>query len=1109
MAHAFAHQLYNWTDTKLWELLKNSHAKESERVRVTLEAEMPQIQALLSQGGTSPTDFTLHDSQHSYRVAERMTELTPEGTLPNLSPYELAMLLLAAYLHDIGMAPPQSLTNQLANFIILGAKSSLTESESAAFRDWTDSLEDDVNELLSRQPLKTPEDLHSANLLIMHYCRHRHVDLSEQWIDANLGKIPLGSYAQWLTDLKLLCRSHNEGYDFLTSKQFDPKPVGTPGHILHLRYLACVLRVADVIEFDPERTPEVIFAHRSIAPGSEIFWFKDHFPTLTMEQGQLTITANPPDAKLHRAIELMCDEIEAELRLVSRLKDEYGFSHSSFQAAPTCHEWTISSNLRRNIFPLNGQYEYIDGAFRPDTKKLLQLLSGKRLYKDEKVALRELLQNAFDAVRERTALERLTKMSPEDDQWNAKLSQIYAVTLDVHSAEGRIWITCTDDGVGMSKTIITHFLLVSGVSQRSDLRHLERRCREKGFRLERTGQFGIGVLSYFMIADFVRFVTRRNSLCPDPENNGWVFETEGIGSFGELRTSTVDHLGTEVSLRLRRDIETSWGANVKSSSVDDSVGGKSPIFSSILHYLLECLCHVPCKVLIKSNGSPVHSIEPGWNVSPLVGRKWDLGSDLWQETKKESEFIPRGQLESLKIANQRARNYRKAFENCLSWEVFEGELPQAKAAYRFCLPVFKLPEGESPAFAVTDFQARSLVLHSTSGFQGSFNFFSYPRGTITFSWKGMSVELDHPPQLLRELHGIAQIDFRQESVGLLSVSRETIQLKEDGSTVLTAVLDEFKKNCMALWDKYKSSRFAPVWQLLASYSVDASLCEGWPYSMSAQSESITWGPFSLPALNMCDLNEFIRGKVRSVMWQGIPVVCLDDIKIQTDVRVGTSVWGLGAMHYSSSWRDTWAIDRVVKVSQIKELLLVPLHTMSNGALRRIGIESCAFPPEWSNLVGMLKGGKPLLNSRCPLVKAESDMSRKWLEERFPMAHRNKLKSFDPRPFKQEISSDPSKAASWLRYLISNMPATLASIGGELQDFWNALTENENDLVVEICSKFANEGDFLFVYETDWLDTSEVLCVGVDGAGSEDAFEQIHQLLPDPKELEWRLSIEFE
>jgi len=59
------------------------------------------------------------------------------------------------------------------------------------------------------------------------------------------------------------------------------------------------------------------------------------------------------------------------------------------------------------VRPYKDAYVYIEGSFRPNTEKLLELLAGTALYEEPLAAVRELLQNAFDAVRERIAYERL------------------------------------------------------------------------------------------------------------------------------------------------------------------------------------------------------------------------------------------------------------------------------------------------------------------------------------------------------------------------------------------------------------------------------------------------------------------------------------------------------------------------------------------------------------------------------------------------------------------------------------------------------------------------------------------------------------------------------
>jgi hypothetical protein len=86
---------YLWTETKLWLALTARSGAIVESAKHLLTDVMPHIQLVLEKGGTAALDFTLHDADHSYRVAERMFTLLPTSTLEALSAYEIVLLLLS------------------------------------------------------------------------------------------------------------------------------------------------------------------------------------------------------------------------------------------------------------------------------------------------------------------------------------------------------------------------------------------------------------------------------------------------------------------------------------------------------------------------------------------------------------------------------------------------------------------------------------------------------------------------------------------------------------------------------------------------------------------------------------------------------------------------------------------------------------------------------------------------------------------------------------------------------------------------------------------------------------------------------------------------------
>ena len=58
-------------------------------------------------------EFTLHDGDHLFRVLHLMDKLLTKGVINNLSVPELMLLILSAFMHDIGMAPDEKDTGQI------------------------------------------------------------------------------------------------------------------------------------------------------------------------------------------------------------------------------------------------------------------------------------------------------------------------------------------------------------------------------------------------------------------------------------------------------------------------------------------------------------------------------------------------------------------------------------------------------------------------------------------------------------------------------------------------------------------------------------------------------------------------------------------------------------------------------------------------------------------------------------------------------------------------------------------------------------------------------------------------------------------------------------
>lgn len=118
-------------------------------------------------------------------------------------------------------------------------------------------------------------------------------------------------------------------------------------------------------------------------------------------------------------------------------------------------------------------------TFRVDLRGIIDLLSH-HLYSSPRVYVRELLQNAVDAI---TARRELDPSCPAE------------VTITCGST-----LTITDTGVGLTETEVHELLSTLGRTSKRD---------ELGFAREGfLGQFGVGMLSCFLVASSVTVVTR-------------------------------------------------------------------------------------------------------------------------------------------------------------------------------------------------------------------------------------------------------------------------------------------------------------------------------------------------------------------------------------------------------------------------------------------------------------------------------------------------------------------------------------------------------------------------------------------------------------------------
>jgi molecular chaperone HtpG len=150
--------------------------------------------------------------------------------------------------------------------------------------------------------------------------------------------------------------------------------------------------------------------------------------------------------------------------------------------------------------------------FKAETRQLLDILIHS-LYTEREIFLRELISNASDALT-RMNYEMLTSRDVLDP--DAEL----AITISADPTNSTL--TIRDSGVGMTTEELEQNL---GTIAHSGARAFMAAAREGAKDMsEMIGQFGVGFYSAFMVAEWIRVVSR--SYLPGTSAASWYFTGE-------------------------------------------------------------------------------------------------------------------------------------------------------------------------------------------------------------------------------------------------------------------------------------------------------------------------------------------------------------------------------------------------------------------------------------------------------------------------------------------------------------------------------------------------------------------------------------------------------
>jgi len=461
-------------------------------------------------------EYTDHGINHIESVLDSCEFIITDESYKNLNPNEVATLILAVILHDLGMHIEYSTFKSLLEgeyddvpcFIdsktwnelwldyLSEVKRFNTYQKKNIFGD--ENIKFKIPDLSNKDNLDGIDKKVIGEFIRRNHPRFAH-EIALKGLIGNNDTIVFGSEKLENKNRELagiLARSHGlnirDCFDYL--KKIGSDSWRNPLNI-NIVYLMVIIRLADYIQIDKNRVNQYLLKVKTFNSPISSIEHKTHLAIESInynhiDSEKIYIECTPKDSSQFIKIYNLINDIQKEFDTSWAVLGEiYGFIP---QNKPSIKFRRISSNLENKNFVESLPFLTKNIGFHVDNN--LSRLLVAPLYGDNPTfGVRELLQNAIDSCLERKELEY------SKDNYN----YVPEINVSLNRIDDTIsTFTIIDNGKGMNEYEIINYFLSVGTSFRKSMDWKKKFIDEDGkSKVNRNGKFGIGVLAAFLLGD--------------------------------------------------------------------------------------------------------------------------------------------------------------------------------------------------------------------------------------------------------------------------------------------------------------------------------------------------------------------------------------------------------------------------------------------------------------------------------------------------------------------------------------------------------------------------------------------------------------------------------
>ncbi|MFJ3450605.1 ATP-binding protein [Pseudomonas sichuanensis] len=527
---------------------QSDHKNDRERLKNSILKFRDRSAQLASEIRTDLPDLTIHDISHLDSLWETASQIVGENY--PLTPTEVYVLGGAILLHDLAMS-------------IAATPGGLEELKKTQL--WSDTTHAKYKQRHKRPA--TPEEIRFPSEeifkeVIFEILRKIHAESAE--------KLALTSFKYKKEQLHLIEDAelrlayggiigeiaHSHWWSISEIERRFTETIGTPPWATANDWtvsplkIACILRAADAAHLDARRAPIFTRTFRKLNKISAQHWdFQEKLLKPYLKEDALIFTSGQSFPFSEADSWWVCLDslrmVDTELRGIDALLSDQNIARfAAKRVAAIDNPDRLAKYIRTDKWhPINATVHI------SDIPSIIRSIGGEELYgANPAVPIRELIQNSCDAIRARRVYE------DRPDNFGA-------ITVSIEQHDEDYFLKIQDNGTGMSKNVLTNYLLDFGKSFWTSSSAQEEFPGLISSEFRSTGKYGIGFFSAFMISDQIKIITRH----VDKAKSETIVVEFGHGLNGRpiLRPATQEEFirdgGTIISLKLNTPPKESGG----------------------------------------------------------------------------------------------------------------------------------------------------------------------------------------------------------------------------------------------------------------------------------------------------------------------------------------------------------------------------------------------------------------------------------------------------------------------------------------------------------------------------------------------------------------------